>query len=84
MFVIQHNLHILSLMRISCEEDENVKNIYVFAWRVQSLILMVLQRMSGGREWGVGSHGAILQNKHTDIFEINTIRLKISILLKHA
>ena len=31
MFVIQHNLHILSLMRISCEEDENVKNIYVFA-----------------------------------------------------
>ena len=36
MFVIQDNLHILSLMKISWEEDENVKNIYVFAWRVQS------------------------------------------------
>ena len=35
--------------------------------------LMVLQRMSGGREWGVGSDGAILQNKHTDILKINTV-----------
>lgn len=46
--------------------------------------LMVLQRMSGGREWGVGRDGAILQNKHTDILKINTIRLKISMLMKHA
>ena len=35
--------------------------------------LMVLQRMSGGREWAVGSDGAILQNKHTDILKINTV-----------
>ena len=42
--------------------------------------LMVLQRMSGGREWGVGSDGAILQNKHTDILKINTIRSKYQCL----